>query len=92
MVGTYNRKTGGQLWVSEGGDDEPLADWVKIAPDGFGDPSQVAVASLILFQGHLYAGTSGDWLGTSACQPAQLWRTRCPVDQSGEGCLASLFE
>ena len=70
-AGTFKESTlynvPGELWWTE-----DLANWNSAAAPGFGDPYNVAVASLAAFDGYLFAGTSQpNFLFGNGCE---VWR------------------
>ncbi len=61
-VGTKNRSTGCRVYRYDGGG------WSRVNDDGFGNPMNTEVTSMVVYNGRLYAGTRNE---VSGCE---VWR------------------
>ena len=66
-VGTWNNTTAGQLWRAT--NPAHQADWELVVGNGFGNPANVAVASIRSFKGWLYVGMF------NPSQGQEMWRS-----------------
>ena len=60
-----------QLWRTAGAGGPPYTDWVKVAPDGFGDAQNKVIFDTISDGSYIYAGTGN---GVTGCE---VWRSAC---------------
>jgi hypothetical protein len=71
-VGTDTGWAGlGSVWRTSGSGGPPFTDWTKVCADGFGDPVNVGVESVVSDGSYIYASTFNPATGT------ELWRSAC---------------
>ena len=73
FAGTGGTPTAGiaQLWRTAGAGGPPYTDWVKVAPDGFGDAENRIIFDIISDGSYIYAGTMNSVTG------CEVWRSAC---------------
>jgi hypothetical protein len=63
-LGIRNESTGGQIWRTRDG-----WQWEPVVGDGFGDPANIKIESLLAHEGSLFAVTFNEQTGV------QVWRS-----------------